>query len=660
MHIDRNGSIWVAERWTYSQLAVSPGGDGNENDSLSVDEDLRDFGFILRKLDINGAELLSVDMSSFVSAGQSLFSADALNTDSSGNVYVCVNNWSITGITIHILDSTGNVIFQLDDESADNPMLISLPDGIVGYMDLWSFSDDDEYVEIKIIDFESKAFGRTTRIPNTGSQINPCGTVFDVLLNNINSNLLYGFNFGEKEPVELLNWDSTDVLNNIDEIIMTPDELIICINYSTAHDGYELVFLSKVPYSGHVEKTTLTLATFNLPGVSDYVNAFNIINPDYRIQVTDYSQFDTGDDRSAGLTRLTAEIIAGKIPDILDMSNLPYNQYANQGLLENLYTFIDSDPDMERSDFMENVFKASEINDGLYQIFPAFKINTIVGHPSVLGTGAGWNKDEFLTVLNAHPHADMPFGYDGQWWLTNLSFLKTAVSLNMDEFIDWKTGTVIFESDAFIQLLEFSQIFPPDLSFGQSGSSDSSALATPAPGESLGPEGLSEDELIATGRQIMAQLVIGNFWHYQRYKEAFGGDLVFKGLPIDNRNGNTAFISSGFAMTSGSENKEGVWEFLRMLLDKDFQLSYAMYNGFLTNKAAFNAVFEQADDLTQADLDKILALIDSTSGIGDDIDIGLWNIISESAMDYYSGRKSTREAAKIIQSRVSILVSERS
>ena len=99
---------------------------------------------------------------------------------------------------------------------------------------------------------------------------------------------------------------------------------------------------------------------------------------------------------------------------------------------------------------------------------------------------------------------------------------------------------------------------------------------------------------------------------------------------------------------------------MKLLLDKDFQQNYAMYNGFLTNKAAFNAVFEQAEDLTQADLEKILALINSTSGIGDDIDIGLWNIISEGAMDYYNGRKSAQEAARIIQSRISILVSERS
>jgi len=474
MHIDSEESIWVVERWINSSLVVQAGGTNGEDDSSDAGEETVDFGFVLRKLDLNGKELLSVDISSFISDSQRGFSVDAFNTDSSGNIYICVNNWSEAGIKIYVLGSTGEVLFWLaDEERAYIPMLIKLSDGFVGYTDLWSFTEDDDSVEIQKIDIESQDFGSITKIPNAGSQILSCGAVYDILINNFETNYLYGFNFGNKEPTRILNWESIDVQNFIEDAVMISDELIICINYSVGFEGYELLIISKVLSSERVEKTTLSLATFYLPGVRDYVNVFNRLNSDYRIQITDYSQFNTGDDNSAGLTRLTAEIIA-------------------------------------------------------------------------------------------------------------------------------------------------------------------------------------------TGRQIMAQLVIGNFWHYQRYKEAFGGDLVFKGLPVEGRNGNALFITLGFAMTSGSENKEGVWEFLKMLLDEDFQLNTSMYKGFLTNKAAFNTVFEKADELTPADLEKIIALIDSASGFGDDLDEGVWNIIREGAMDFYNGRNNAQETARIIQSRVSTLVSERS
>jgi hypothetical protein len=38
----------------------------------------------------------------------------------------------------------------------------------------------------------------------------------------------------------------------------------------------------------------------------------------------------------------------------------------------------------------------------------------------------------------------------------------------------------------------------------------------------------------------------------------------------------------------------------------------------------------------------------------------LWNIISETALDYFNGRHTAQDAARIIQSRVSIYLSEQS
>ena len=76
-------------------------------------------------------------------------------------------------------------------------------------------------------------------------------------------------------------------------------------------------------------KTTLTLAAQYLGSDlrADVLN-FNRSSDKYRIEVTDYSEFNTEDDYTAGLTRLNTEIISGNTPDILAVSGLPIEQYA--------------------------------------------------------------------------------------------------------------------------------------------------------------------------------------------------------------------------------------------------------------------------------------------------------------------------------------------
>ena len=44
---------------------------------------------------------------------------------------------------------------------------------------------------------------------------------------------------------------------------------------------------------------------------------FNRSNDEYRVDLIDYSEYNTEDDYNAGLTKLNTEIMAGNMPDIL-------------------------------------------------------------------------------------------------------------------------------------------------------------------------------------------------------------------------------------------------------------------------------------------------------------------------------------------------------
>ena len=441
---------------------------------------------------------------------------------------------------------------------------------------------------------------------------------------------------------------------------------------------FEIIIMTKTPYSQIPERIVLTLATVSPWNLRRAIVDFNQTNQRYRIHMLDYSEWDYETGRNTGIDRLTTDLIAGNIPDILDLTGLPFYRYAARGLLEDLYPLIDSDSELNRSDFIESVLNEAEVDGKLFRLFSSFSINTIVGNPTVIGYNMGWNMDEFRATLDAHPQADMPMGQ----WLTRENFLEASVLLSLDEYIDWTRGTASFDAGGFAQLLEFSNRFPP----------------TPDPDAPWDEDfqWFSPDELIATGRQIMAQAQVGGFTDLQYYWRLFGGELVFKGIPTQSGNGNSLSLGNSLAITTNTVDKNGAWEFIRIFLTPEWQRENITWQ-FPMNKeilderiiTAMTANPEYKDDIpgnwgrsvivydapvrmptmpgmpgmdgpmVQEQIDQILDLINSARGIVD-YDSPIMEIIREDTSNYFNGRQSAQDTARIIQSRVSRFVSEQS
>ena len=181
---------------------------------------------------------------------------------------------------------------------------------------------------------------------------------------------------------------------------------------------------------------------------------------------------------------------------------------------------------------------------------------------------------------------------------------------------------------------------------------------------------------------------MGDFQSTQMYRAMFGGQIVFKGYPSENRSGNTINVGSGIAMTTRCSDKDGAWAFMRTIISEDWQRANMRWN-FPTNKVVFDEMMEEAmtpqtytdEDgneveismggwgmngfsvdiyaLTQEEADEILAVISSVSGAGG-YDEDLMTIITEGAEDYFSGQSSVQDAIRVIQSRASIYVAEQS
>ena len=117
-------------------------------------------------------------------------------------------------------------------------------------------------------------------------------------------------------------------------------------------------------------------------------------------------------------------------------------------------------------------------------------------------------------------------------------------------------------------------------------------------------------------------------------------------------------------------------------MDEDYQLSF--YNSFPTNKNALDILLDrwiedtkesveiydpvteefwfELQPITREDIKNIGTLIESTSVTTgwSSLDNTFWNIIFESAEDFFDGQSTVQNAARVVQSRVSIYVSEHS
>lgn len=655
IHVDSTGGLWIFESWKYLRYILPPDFNEEVNQIWELWEysEIVEEGCAIRKIDSTGKELDFIDVGS-IREQYDYIEVNAFCVDNLSNIYLCIGNWDTVGEHIFLVDGVDNAIYNIDTDFWTD-QFVRMPDGSITIPIMAVDEDGNTSQALQIIDSVAKTLGDIIYIPVGVSQDTFSGSGdYDLFIADYQG--LFGYDIEEDAYKELLKWSDISVAydksRDISGYTMASEDLLFCVrtinspyrSFQTSYH-YELVILTKTPRSEIPEKTVLTLGSIGISrDLRDAVDDFNRKNNYYRIEIVDYSEYNTDNSSKGAFEKLSFDITTGAIPDIFDVTFMPYRTYATAGLFADLYLFLDSDPDYSRSDFVEGVFKAAEINGCLYQVFPTFGIYTILGNPDILGLDMGWNIDEFLEVLSEYPEADIPMGAAKN----NESILYDGIAVGLRDYIDWETGTVRFDSDEFIKLLELANTFP--------------AFNTV-------DENITDDEAIFDGRMIMSSHTVWSFNHFPFLKYWYGGDIILKGFPTASRNGNSIEIADGLAIASNSVHKEAAWSFVRTLLDADSQLP----NGrFPTNIAAFNR--KAADEIADAyyydettplipfdeiDLEQLKTLLfHSATVLYNYIDLDIWYIVNEEADAYFSGDCTAEDAARIIQSRVSILVSE--
>ena len=585
--------------------------------------------------------------------------------DPDGNLIVVME------MTLQAIAPDGSIAWSMQLDNYVNSM-VTLADGSVAVMVY-----GDRGPELRPIDFEKKELGESFPIPDSAWTLFPGDENYDFYYTS--GMFLYGFKLGEEEPVPVLNWMSCDI--NGDSVAsqalkISSDGSIMGIttDYSGGSIDTQLFTLTRVPADSLPKKQILTVAQLEYSPDYQLTNRmvrFNRTHDNVRLEYLDYSQYNTESDFTAGITKFNTEVMAGNLPDIIPTNQIAYRQIASKGLLEDLYPYLDKDPELKREDFFPNLLSALEVNGGLYQVVSGFSVETLCGAASIVGDTPGWTYDDFNAALEKMPEGCTPL----EPYVTRDQVMSSLLYADMDSFVDWTTGKVNFESDNFKQLLQFVKQFPAEYNWDEHDNSEST------------------QDLLRQGRQMLTQTYLYGLDSILWNGANFGGQATYIGWPTSSGVGSIMRFENGFAMSRSCADKDAAWEFFRSMLTESGQTN--QYN-IPSNRNVFNKQLEDfmtpryrkdadgnilldengekieesrggwIDDngvehniyaMTQEQADEVLTIIETCTKVAS-YDTSIYDIVNEQAQAFFADQKSVDEVARLIQSKANIYVNE--
>lgn len=624
--------------------------------------------YYLRRLASDGSEVMCANLTDRLAglAFQGFFPR-SVAMDGEGRCYV--NG----GVGILVLDRDGTELGMVEAPGAYFTSVLCLKDGRPAVL------NQGMSMTLRGIDPETLELDDSLRcvLPGlSGRTVSTGGGDYDLYYTS-GTNFL-GCRLEDGTTETILNWlnadvDSASVLNGAwvlaDGRILTTENLFTP-QYGVPGEEPDLVILSQVPASSIPEKTVLTLATVNMDfNMQSLVTKFNRSDPDFRIEVRDYAQYTSQDDPNAPYTKLAAEIMAGNVPDILDLSGMPQGKLGARGLLLDLLPFLEADEELNGALF-ESVLNAVKTDGKLYRTVGSFQLISAVGASSVVGDTPGWTLAEMNAALKTMPEGCEPFNHE----MTRNQIFNAVLTMELNKLVDWEKGECYFDSPLFLELLDFAAQFPESVEFDPLTMED-------------------EPTRIASGKQMLAVGNIYDFNSFQMYNAYFGVDTTWIGFPMSEGVGSEfQIIDGGYGITSACAHPEAAWRFLRKIFTKDYQLSL---NPFPINREAYDVLLEKAmtptymrDEngnilldasgekiempknhwpvgsqivdffaLTQEEADQLMDLIQRTDCLRS-MDQTLLQKITQECQPFFAGQKAAEEVARLLQSKISIYLSE--
>ncbi|MDE6635372.1 MAG: hypothetical protein K2K09_02050, partial [Lachnospiraceae bacterium] len=182
----------------------------------------------------------------------------------------------------------------------------------------------------------------------------------------------------------------------------------------------------------------------------------------------------------------------------------------------------------------------------------------------------GWTLKDMIDYYHSKPEGTKLYMYESK-----KEIFDEFVAPFIDDYIDWDTGKVNFDSEEFRAAAAFCNEFPSDYEFGI----DYNDVAKQMREGTMLINLLSESE--------------GTMGEYQLNRALYGDDLRCIGFPsADKKKAYICPLSASLAITASSEEKEGAWDFLKSAIT-DYHMHAEIPSGIPSGKKQFEKVIRR-------------------------------------------------------------------
>ena len=429
----------------------------------------------------------------------------------------------------------------------------------------------------------------------------------------------YGVSLAEKSEDLLFYWTGVDVSGTRVSAINTEDGKIFrCLVHSWMDDllTYET---SLVTITGAEEaserKELILLSASPMDTLQDEIVAYNRSRQETRIVLRTIDA-EKAANPVAALRSMAQE---GKLPDLIDLTGMPYEELAASGMLEDLTPYLENDSELTLNALVPQVFSALQFDNKLYGTASGFTLTTVFGPNRLLKGMNGWTFQEYNNITSTMGEGTYAFGSAD----TQSSLLYDVLGMNLDHFINWKDYSCQFDTKDFSRILEFIKRLPAE------------------------PRGTDDAEQIQSKVQLLLRAMV---YKPQDAVNAAGmiTDPVLIGFPVLEGGGNLLTLHKDYAMTVNCAEKNAAWEFIRNKLTRDGQTDSWI---FPSNEEAFEAVLATSGE--QAEL--VRTILNNSVANADDM--AIYNLVLDTCSDYFAGSGNSEEAAQKVQVAVSAYLS---
>ncbi len=484
-------------------------------------------------------------------------------------------------------------------------------------------------------------------------------------------NGLYGVK--DKETTEIINWVNSDFPSgSISNFYPMENGDFVVYQY------YDKEYWYATPRSQEeIDSTKLiSLAAVNLSWeLEEAVIDYNRAESGYRIVVKDYSEYNTIDEPYLGYETMKKDMLDGIVADMICTEGVNFESLATKGLFADWYTLMDADEEFDRSDYITNFFETHEYNGKLLRLGVSYRIKTTAAKTRYAGDTQGLSLGEQLDI-------PLPEGMDRLVYSPSDIMIQTYMQNLQTGCINPKTAQCCFDSPEFVKLLKMINGIPGSDRYYEGDF------------QIVGDNAWKNNEILFHDFEIAQPIDLHSVYRAIFFDEEAtltGYPMVWDGgTPIqiqdrdtpplgqnpDSGRGNGGVFDTPFTVSVNAQSgeKEAIWDFMKHLLTEEYQKHLTHY--MPVHEKTLEYKLEEAEHMNGATAGFYPNVIQigemkewETDLLRDYIhgirtcwyyDTKVYTILMEEAEKMLAGDQTPEEAAKMMQSRVSIYLSEQS